>query len=75
MSKTLGDDNVIELEKTYSVRLTEKEMAALARCMTSYFNRLTHEKVSIPVDIAVQVAQSLQKMKAACEGAGIILAQ
>lgn len=78
MSKTPGPDdgtNVIELEKTYPVRLTEREMAAVARCMTAYFNRLTTEKKSVPVDIAVHVQQSLQKMKAACEGAGIILAQ
>lgn len=65
--KTLGGSNVIDIEETYAVRLTQREMAALARLCAAYFQRATQAKLEVPVEIAAHVTQALYKMKDAVE--------
>ena len=62
----------VKAVKEYSVRLTEKEMAAIAKCMASYFQRLTQAKQTIPVEVAENVHTALHKIKAAADGAIIL---
>lgn len=66
-------DEPKDYDKTYTVRLSEREMAAIGACMTAYFNRMTAAKVSIPVAYAELVMSALQKMKAASEGKAVLV--
>lgn len=59
--------------KTFSVRLSDLEMAAIAACLAGYFNRLTANKQTIPVEYAELVVQAMQKMKAAAEGNPVLV--
>lgn len=74
MAKDKGGD-VVKLEKTYAVRLTEKEMAAVASCITAYFNRLTFAKQAVPPAVAGHVTQALYKMREAAQKNGIVMVQ
>ena len=62
-----------DYDKSYTVRLTEKEMQTIANCMTAYFNHMTAIKKTIPLSHADHVFSALQKMKAACEGKAVLV--
>jgi DNA mismatch repair protein MutH len=61
-------------DKTYVVRLSDKEMAALAQCVAAYFNKLTAEQKTIPVNIAEYVTNALYKMREASTKNAILTA-
>lgn len=62
-----------EYEKTYTVRLTEREMQTIANAIGAYFNHLTANKRVIPPAYAIVITEALQKFKAATEGKSVIV--
>ena len=62
-----------DYDKTYMVRLTEKEMQTIANCMSAHFEHMTRNKRILPPETANHVFTALDKMKKACEGKAVLV--
>ncbi len=62
-------------EETYSVRLTEPEIAAIAKAMTAFFNVMAREQKTVSEQHAALIVRAMVKMKEAISGTSIVLVQ